>query len=584
MNIWKLAAGAAPAFVLFAASADAQLCTSGTNCPPVNTCPTVPDATTTLHTTVLGDPDYTDEFGPCQAPCFVGGGGLPQLSVKQFDQAAIEALYPPGSTVTLLNAQVRLSGDLEGDVAFNNRNLTTGCQVTWDFTVDVELGANGAIGTPALPLSLQVGGLAPLSIAASSTCPAQNLWEYQEMFTPVSAEACLCESDGADLAAWTGGGVITWDLSTQANDSDSSPCGAICKAYNNNTTVKVEVVYTYCVSTPDECIDCDPSGCDCDEPSPHYRKPGSLLLFPEFDNRDGDMTLITVTNADCDSLGDDVDVEFVFIDHEDCSEFNTTITLTPCDTFTAITNFVNPNMEQGYFYAFAKNSDGDPITHNGLIGSAMVISGIEVFDYQVNPIAFLGMTPDGTNTDLDGDEVRDLDGLEYDHSPDTITIPRFMGQGLDALGDGTPINSHLILIGLSGGQDFTTTLCFDVYNDNEEAFSGEYTFYCWEKPTLVEVRGTFRNSFLRTTDHDPNEILGAADRRESGWICIDACFADSQQETIVQPAFYAVLVERVGIFMAADLPFECGRQSNGALLPRGLFGDGDPNPVNGDNQ
>jgi hypothetical protein len=283
-------------------------------------------------------------------------------------------------------------------------------------------------------------------------------------------------------------------------------------------------------------------------------------------------------------MGSDVDVEFVFIDAEDCGEFNTTITLTPCDTFTAITNYLNPNMEQGYFYAFAKNEDGEAITHNGLIGSAMVISGIEQFDYQVNPVSFLGMTAAGALTDLDGDDIRDLDGLEYDHAPDTITIPRFLGQGVDALGEGNPVNSHLILIGLSGGQDFTTTICFDVYNDNEEPFSGEYTFYCWEKPTLLEVRGTFANSFLRTTDHDPDEILGAANRRESGWVCIDGCLATSQQETIADPAFYAVLVERIANYSVSDLPFECGRQDNGALLPRGLFGDGDPIPVDGDDQ
>jgi hypothetical protein len=68
--------------------------------------------------------------------------------------------------------------------------------------------------------------------------------------------------------------------------------------------------------------------------------------------------------------------------------------------------------------------------------------------------------------------------------------------------------------------------------------------------------------------------------------------AVSSQETIVDPAFYMVLIERVGIFAVADLPFECGSQVNGTLLPRSLFGDGDidldgdgiPDPVDGDNQ
>ena len=39
------------------------------------------------------------------------------------------------------------------------------------------------------------------------------------------------------------------------------------------------------------------------------RNPGSLLLYPEFDNRSGDVTVLTVTNvADA-----EIDVEFMYI-------------------------------------------------------------------------------------------------------------------------------------------------------------------------------------------------------------------------------------------------------------------------------
>lgn len=584
MNIWKLAAGIAPAIVLFAASADAQLCSnSDTGCPLAGNCG--PDGT--IRRTPVGLPRFSDEDEVAS---------MLTLSVDQFDEAEFlafeQGLNPNVTGVTLLGVEVRLYSEISGSAYMHRTDPTPGsCSGSWSAGFVVNLGAEPTLGTPPLLSAVEVGEDSVL-LSANTPCPQIPNHEYMKNYANVPGAVlndadCVCVSTPAIVDNYKGAGTVSWDAAiNDLSDSDFADCfGNSCFETEALAVVGVEVVYTYCVFS-EECPDgdCDPSGCDCDEPSPHYRKPGSLLLYPEFDNREGDMTLFTITNADCDSLGSDVDVEFVFIDHEDCSEFNATITLTPCDTFTAITNFVNPNMEQGYFYAFAKNSNGVPITHNGLIGSAMVISGIEQFDYQVNPVAFLGMTPEGTNTDLDGDEVRDLDGLEYDHSPDTITVPRFMGQGLDALGNGTPINSHLILIGLSGGQDFTTTLCFDVYNDNEEPFSGEYTFYCWEKPTLLQVRGTFANSFLRTTDHDPDEILGAANRRESGWICIDACFAQSQQETIIQPAFYAVLVERIGVYMAADLPFECGRQSNGSLLARGLFGDGDPIPANGDNQ
>ena len=39
------------------------------------------------------------------------------------------------------------------------------------------------------------------------------------------------------------------------------------------------------------------------------RNPGSLLLYPEFDNRAGDVTVLTVTNT----TASEVDVEFVYI-------------------------------------------------------------------------------------------------------------------------------------------------------------------------------------------------------------------------------------------------------------------------------
>ena len=44
---------------------------------------------------------------------------------------------------------------------------------------------------------------------------------------------------------------------------------------------------------------------------------------------------------------------------------------------------------------------------------------------------------------------------------------------------------------------------------------------------------------------------------------------------------YAALVEHVYSYGVADLPWECGFRTNGALLPRGVFGDPDED-TNGD--
>jgi hypothetical protein len=310
------------------------------------------------------------------------------------------------------------------------------------------------------------------------------------------------------------------------------------------------------------------------------RNPGSLLLFPEFDNRQSDLTLVTVTNTNPDLVNGTVKVEFIYIgkfnrDGQpiDCLEFNRTETLTANDTITLITSAHNPQQEQGFLYAFAKDpATGKALAWDWLIGNLMAIRGIEAFEYSMNPVAFKGIG-DGEFTNQDNDNVRDLDGMEYEQVPDEILIPRFLATGFG-------FESELILLGLSGGASFETIVNFLVYNDNEEVFSAQRQFRCWERVRLSTISGVFDNQFLKGTNHALNEIVGAS-QRESGWMRLDGLTAFSSAEQISDPAVYGVLVEKVNIFGAADLPFENGLQSNGDLFPVGIFGDGG---VNGDNQ
>ncbi|MBL8858286.1 MAG: hypothetical protein JNL28_07285 [Planctomycetes bacterium] len=314
------------------------------------------------------------------------------------------------------------------------------------------------------------------------------------------------------------------------------------------------------------------------------RNPGSLLLFPEFDNRQANLTLLTVTNTNADTVNGTINVEFVYIGKYapnnitlDCLEFNRTHTLTPNDTLSVITSAHNPGQEQGYVYVFAKDKNtGIAKVFNHLIGNEMTIMGIEALDYSLNPVSYKAIGQ-GTNADLDGDQNRDLDGNEYETSPDEVYIPRFLGQG-------GQYRSELILLGLSGGAAFTTIVNFWIYNDNEEAFSAQYSFKCWDRVRLETINGAFTETFLDTTNNAPNEIVGAS-TRESGWFRVYGGTAFSTAEQIIDPAVYAVLVEKIASHGASDLPFESvARQANGSLLPRGIFGDGNPVPVNGDNR
>lgn len=304
-----------------------------------------------------------------------------------------------------------------------------------------------------------------------------------------------------------------------------------------------------------------------------HDKPASLLLFPEFDNRIGRMTLLTVTNTNDDIELDQtgnfvgtVRVEYVYINGDTCQEFNRTETLTPNDTLTVVSGAHNPNHERGFLYVFAKSrTTGRAIGFDYLIGQELTLDSFVLFNYAYNPINYLAAVAPGANTDVDNDGTRDLNGLEYQKSGDEILIPRFFGQ------NGVR-KSDLVLINLTGGSLFTATIGFLIYNDNEEVFSAYYQFSCWEKVRLSDISSAFDESFLDGTNNAPNEVLGAS-HVETGWIRINGLTATSSATTISNPAILAILDETVGPFGAADAPYMQGENPNGDLLPHGPFGD-----------
>jgi len=315
------------------------------------------------------------------------------------------------------------------------------------------------------------------------------------------------------------------------------------------------------------------------------RHSASLLLYPEFDNRQANLTLVTVSNTNCDFtavggslLAGTIDVEFNYMGRYDpkgnpipCQKLDRTVRLTPCDTFTFITSAHNPEHEQGFVYAFAKSAaTGEALDFDWLIGQAVKVNGIQALGYSTNAVAFRGEASPGQPTDQDDDGIRDLDGTEYEGLGERLFVPRFVASGIRAGYD-----SELVLIGLSGGAQFTTVVDFLVYNDNEEAFSATHTFQCWERVKLTSISGAFGNAFLQGTNHDPDEILGA-DLQESGWFEFWGQVAFSSAAQIDHPAVYGVLIERLLAGAAvADLPWESEKPTLlGDLFPQTLLGDG----------
>jgi len=314
------------------------------------------------------------------------------------------------------------------------------------------------------------------------------------------------------------------------------------------------------------------------------RNPGSLLIFPEFDNRTANVTMFTVTNTNRDFTHNPqtnlpngtVKVHFIYVGRFDaagnslpCDEANTEITLSPADTFTFLTRSHNPNQSQGFMFCYAEHpTTGEPIRFDYLIGNALFLNGATAIDYSTNPVALEGAVAPGSNTDVDGDGNRDLNGAEYEPMPDEILIPRFLATS-------GVLRSELVMLGLSGGALFDTVFDFKIYNDNEEQFSAQRTIRCWERTPLDTISSMFSQSFLAgVASNNLLEPLGATGR-ESGWIHLDSALASAAIEQILDPAIYAVLVERVARGAgASDLPFEYGTTNYGSLWPNGPFGDG----------
>ena len=297
--------------------------------------------------------------------------------------------------------------------------------------------------------------------------------------------------------------------------------------------------------------------------------PGSLLIFPEYDNRTGSQSLITVTNTNAFMASGTVAVEFVYIASDNCHEFNRTEQLTPRDTLTLLSSFHNFDSSRGFLYVFAKRN-GQAISFNHLAGHYLAIDGISSFEYSLNPLSLRAISAEGTITDADGDGRRDMNGVEYEGVADRIHIPRFFGQ--DASSEGPLVQSDLILLTLAAGAAFTTTIYFQSFNDNEETFSTTRSFFCWDRVRLVNLSPVFTDLFLRSfSNHDPLEVQGFSGP-ETGWFWMDGVTATSSSDVIDDPAFLGVLIERFDWQSASDLPFGAGHQS-GEVLNTSPFSD-----------
>lgn len=483
-----------------------------------------PDGTSVLVTL---DPDFC---GPCSFQYRIETADTP-LSGCDFSDCPPAACPPPGptspATVSLLVSATNDPPAAYDDEATTEMNVPVVIEVLLnDCDPDGSLGGSGTCGDVIDPASI--------TITTPPTCPGAS---GAATATPNAAGAPIGTITFMPPPDYVGDCTFQYDVSDLSGVSSSA-----CRT----ATVTVHI-------TPP----CVPN---------NLRTLASLLVYPIFDNTDGVQTVLTMTNVSA----QDVVVHAVFIDGDSCQEFDRDYPLSGRDTLTATTNAMNPNFEQGYIFAYV-TCNGQPVANDVLAGQVLVLDGVEAFSYTVNAFGFQGIGDPNNlcggypRTDVDFDGVRDLDGIEYTSVPEKLLFPRFFGQ--DAL-----YRSEIVLIGLTGGAAFETTVDLVIYNDNEVPFSGEHTFSCWDRRPLIEISNVFTESFLDTTFDDPEEILGDTNH-EAGWLRVDGAIAQSINTFFEDPAVLGFLIESTDISsFGADLPWGLCSQENGALLQHGNDG------------
>jgi len=320
--------------------------------------------------------------------------------------------------------------------------------------------------------------------------------------------------------------------------------------------------------------------------------PGSLLIYPLFDNTRGALTFVTVTNT---SSSASIFAHFVYVNAAPCSNvipppFNCCAEqdhsrfLSPNDTVTVNTRLDNPNAARGYIVIFAKSvatttppQEGpNAVAFNHLIGTEWVFEpGQDALN--INPFTFRSGPgiAEGQNTDINPvNGKRDLNGIEYDLAPNILDFPRFFGQ--------FPFptqQSELILINLTGGAQFLANADLLIYDNNENQSSAQVSFVCWARLPLSAtsnpngISSFFDNSYLAATSSltEASQTYGVI----SGWFNVNGANANSTQTQLDDPAILGVLLDTfVGATpRTAELPFGEGTNANGRFLSHSLMGN-----------
>ena len=229
----------------------------------------------------------------------------------------------------------------------------------------------------------------------------------------------------------------------------------------------------------------------------HEMNPGSCLVFPLFDIREGWDTHIRVTNT---SKTSPVRVQFNYNcpgtkEDQFCDALDRHDNLTPYETLVLHVPDHNPPCNEGYVLVCAENANHQAIAFDHLIGSYH-IKDLGTGTVEASPaIAIQSTKAEGECTGCD-DKLQF--GAAAGDDQDYKALPSHLFTDFQAIGElgGDPFALHteLILLTLdtvAGGHNPVTDVDIKFWNEREVPFSTSWQFVCWDRVPLERIDFNF---------------------------------------------------------------------------------------------
>lgn len=257
-------------------------------------------------------------------------------------------------------------------------------------------------------------------------------------------------------------------------------------------------------------------------------RPSTLLVFPYWSKQPGIATLHTVSNI---SFNRTVRAEFVYIDGGTCLEINFIRTLAPYDTITIDSRTLPSNAgTRGYLLVRARHPEtNELVSHNTLIGTALVVDGNTLEQYSYAPHSFRSPLLLPLRLDANGNGAPDLDGVELEAAPRNQHSASFLGQS-PAGATGARTRTTLYAVNLTyrrPGGPWTARGIFVGRNDRGQSFQTQPSVGCWAALDLSSLSASTTQASLAAGAHDASEALDGREYGSWSWSTIQATSPNS---------------------------------------------------------